>query len=432
MKESESSKEYSDKLLGISNKIRLLGTPVSDSRIVQKILVTIPERYEAAITTLENTKELSNITLAELLNALHAQDQRRLTRQECVVEGALPAKHQVAEKSKKKYQNRSYGRNSKKSYPPCHHCNKVSHPPFKCWRRPDAKCNKCNQLGHEAVICNNEVQSQNEAAQIADEEEVDQMFVASCFLTTSSSEGWLIDSGRTNYMTFDKTIFEELRPSNVKKTRIGNRGYLFAKEIGTIVITTSSGTKTIADVLYVPEIDQNLLSVGQLLEKGFKVSFENFNCYIFYTSGKEVLKVKMKGKSFAYESTEVQIAYVTISSNTEIWHKRLGHCHLQRMMRLQKSDMVRGLTELDNYLPNCISCQSGKQNRLPFAHSTWRASKKLQLIHTDVAGPQRTPSLQGSRYYILFIDDFTRMCWIYFLQFKSEVASVQESGRKSK
>lgn len=268
MKESESSKEYSDMLLGISNKIRLLGTPVSDSRIVQKILVTIPERYEAAITTSENTKELSNITLAELLNALHAQDQRRLTRQECVVEEGLPAKHQVAEKSKKKYQNRSYGRNSKKSYPPCHHCNKVGHPPFKCWRRPDAKCNKCNQLGHEAVICNNEVQSQNEAAQFADEEEVDQMFVASCFLTTSSSEGWLIDSGRTNYMTFDKTIFEELRPSNVKKTRIGNRGYLFAKEIGTIVITTSSGTKTIADVLYVPEIDQNLLSVGQLLEKG--------------------------------------------------------------------------------------------------------------------------------------------------------------------
>jgi hypothetical protein len=42
----------------------------------------------------------------------------------------------------------------------------------------------------------------------------------------------------------------------------------------------------------------------------------------------------------------------------------------------------------------------------------------------DVAGPQRTPSLKGSLYYIIFIDDFSRMCWIFFLKFKSEVARV--------
>ena len=50
--------------------------------------------------------------------------------------------------------------------------------------------------------------------------------------------------------------------------------------------------------------------------------------------------------------------------------------------------------------------------------------KKLQLIHTDVAGPLKTISLNGSRYYIAFIDDYTRMCWVYFLKFKTEVASV--------
>ena len=70
MKESETIKEYSDRLLCIANKVRLLGTEFSDSRIVEKILVTVPERYEASITTLENTRDLSKITLAELLNAL--------------------------------------------------------------------------------------------------------------------------------------------------------------------------------------------------------------------------------------------------------------------------------------------------------------------------------------------------------------------------
>ena len=69
MKESETIKEYSDRLLNIVNRVRLLGTEFSDFKIVEKILVIVPERYEASITTLENTRDLSKITLAELLNA---------------------------------------------------------------------------------------------------------------------------------------------------------------------------------------------------------------------------------------------------------------------------------------------------------------------------------------------------------------------------
>jgi hypothetical protein len=84
MKESETIKEYSDRLFGIVNRVRLLGTSFTDSRIVEKILVTIPEKYEASITTLENKKDLSKITLAKLLNALQAQEQRRLIRQDYV------------------------------------------------------------------------------------------------------------------------------------------------------------------------------------------------------------------------------------------------------------------------------------------------------------------------------------------------------------
>lgn len=52
MKESETAKQYADKFLGIANKVRLLGTKFLDSRIVQKILVTMPEKYEASIASL--------------------------------------------------------------------------------------------------------------------------------------------------------------------------------------------------------------------------------------------------------------------------------------------------------------------------------------------------------------------------------------------
>ena len=103
MKESETIKEYANKLLSIANKVRLLGSEFSDSRIVKKIPVTVPERFEAIITSLENTKDLSKLTLVELVNALQAQKQRRRMRADGSVEGALQAKLQINQGEKIKW-----------------------------------------------------------------------------------------------------------------------------------------------------------------------------------------------------------------------------------------------------------------------------------------------------------------------------------------
>ena len=160
---------------------------------------------------------MSKITLSEMLNALQAQEQRRAMRQEDDVEGALFVKHKENKNYKKNKgkshqgstgdfkanNNRSNTGNKNESYPPCQHCNRKSHPYFKCWRRPDAKCNKCNQMGHGVVICKSKNQQHGEEAQIADQEEEDQLFVATCFSGIESSESWLIDSGCTNHMTHD-------------------------------------------------------------------------------------------------------------------------------------------------------------------------------------------------------------------------------------
>ena len=93
MKESKTIKEYSGRLLDIVNNIRLLGFDFSNDRIVQKFLVTVPEKFEATIASMDNSRDLSSITLAEFLNALQAQEQRRLLRQEGSVERAFQAKN---------------------------------------------------------------------------------------------------------------------------------------------------------------------------------------------------------------------------------------------------------------------------------------------------------------------------------------------------
>ena len=415
MKESETIKEYSNKLLSIANKVRLLGTEFADSRIVEKILVTVPERYEASIATLENTKDLSKITLAEVLHALQAQEQRRLMRQEGSMEGAFQAK----------LHNNGGKNNNTQVFPPCPHCKKTNHPQRRCWWRPDARCHKCGQLGHMEKICKSQ-QQQGEVKVAEDQPQEEQLFAVSCFAANSSTESWLIDSGCTNHMTYDREIFRELDKTTLSKVKIGNGAYIAVKGKGTVAIEGQTGLKLISDVLYVPEINQNLLSVPQLLEKGYKVLFEDKNCMIKDSEGREVFKVQMKGKSFALDfMSEEQAAVHKEVSSTVLWHKRLGHFHHDALIFMKKNNLAKGLPELEEELPTCAACQYGKQTRLPFPQNkAWRASQKLQLIHTDVGGPMKTLSLNGSKYYIVFIDDNTRMCWIYFMKLKSEVADI--------
>jgi hypothetical protein len=122
-------------------------------------------------------------------------------RQDQVPEGALQAKYSGSDKKKffkknqvsnsskttvNQFQNR--GKFLKRNFPPCQHCNKLGHPPFKCWKRPDAKCSKCHQMGHEAIICRTRFQKQDEDAQVASQDDEDQMFVATCFLVQTSSD----------------------------------------------------------------------------------------------------------------------------------------------------------------------------------------------------------------------------------------------------
>jgi hypothetical protein len=80
------------------------------------------------------------------------------------------------------------------------------------------------------------------------------------------------------------------------------------------------------------------------------------------------------------------------------------------LVHMQKKKMVHGMPNLEEEILVCAYCQYDKQNKLSFPHNkAWRVIKKLQLIHTDVARPLKTISLNGSRYYIAFIDDYTRM-----------------------
>ena len=107
---------------------------------------------------------------------------------------------------------------------------------------------------------------------------------------------WLIDSGCSNHMTYNKSLFREWCESTSLKVRVGDGKYIAIKGKCTITILTYQGRKLISDVLYMLDIDQNLLSVAQLVRKGYKVLFNNDYCLIKDANGSDLFRIEMKEK----------------------------------------------------------------------------------------------------------------------------------------
>lgn len=443
MKENELVKDFTDRLLKVVNQIRVLGEPLTDQRVVEKVLVSLPEKFEAKISSLEESRNLSEITLSELINALQATEQRRAIRKEESLESAFMSSQS---KKNKKNKNKNKGgtgyggfnnnnnnnnfnnnnnnarqqqggqRQNNGGYPPCPHCKKHGHAPNKCFWRPDVTCDKCGQRGHVGKVCKQGRQQANVV-----NEEAETLFVATCLKATSSGFGWLVDSGCSHHMTFEETNFVELDRSYKTRVKIGNGSFMDVEGKGDISLSTNKGTKIIQNVLYVPSLCENLLSVAQLVEKGYVLNFGCDGCLILDAFGNELFKVALKDKSYRLNLLDSEQALKgKVESISQLWHKRLGHSSYGAMKNTNA--LVNDMPLIDDVKNVCEVCQLGKSTRLPFPKiGAWRAKEKLELVHSDVCGPMSVSSLSGCRYFLTFIDDYSRMCWVYFLTHKSQV-----------
>ncbi|MCO5587489.1 hypothetical protein L7F22_041438 [Adiantum nelumboides] len=247
---------------------------------------------------------------------------------------------------------------------------------------------------------------------------------------------WYFDSGASRHITSRKDLFSSLdaAPAGKKVTCANNASYPI-KGVGKILITISDGSDLcLPDVLYVPGIKKNLLSVSSLAKNGLRVIFEDDRCiirdrengYSLITTG------TLENGLFVLDRYEKQIQACIAETKTqamqdaELWHARFGHVGYGSLMTLQRHNMVHDLSLLE--MPPrhvCEGCVLGKMHRFAFSHDgSVRATRKLQLVHSDVCGPMRTPSVGNSLYFVTFIDDFSRFCWVYPLKAKSDVFVV--------
>jgi len=146
-------------------------------------------------------------------------------------------------------------------------------------------------------------------------------------LIVQMTDVWLLDSGCTNHMSPNLEIFRNLNKVVSTKVKVGNGELLDVKGKGMAAIKTIPGIKLLENVLYVPEIEQNLMSVDQLVGAGFSLLFKGSLCVIKDCNGVELIIVAMKNNSFPlYLNESSHIAYTSIEDQSSLMHKRLGHC----------------------------------------------------------------------------------------------------------
>nr|GEX58549.1 hypothetical protein [Tanacetum cinerariifolium] len=181
------------------------------------------------------------------------------------------------------------------------------------------------------------------------------------------------------------------------------------------------GAVMIRRVYYVEGLNHNLFSVGELCDADLDVTFRKSTCYIRYLKGNDLL-TGSRGKdlySITLQDTTstnpICLMAKATSSQAWLWHRRLSHLNFDTINLLSKNDIVVGLPKLKFVKDHlCSSCELGKAKRKSF-HTKFTPSSKrrLQLIHMDLCGPMRVASINGKRYVLVIVDDYSRYTWTY-------------------
>lgn len=312
-------------------------------------------------------------------------------------------------------------------------------------QKPKVKCHHCGKLRHIKKFCRKlkaekEKSEGSEKAAISavkedsDSESSALVGVADQALSVSSSNeqrAWIVDSGATSHMCRDKKSFSALYQSeDPVDVVLGDGRTLSAVGRGNVeldMVLPNGKVKscTLYDVLYVPDLSYNLVSVAKASQKGKVVKFTKSACYILDKQHRMFAKATKVGGLYKldYKLNHERANVVEQSESKEdLWHKRFGHLGVGSLQSLARERLVDGFDfDSSKRLTFCETCPQAKQHRSKFSASSTKAAEPLGLVHSDLCGKMNVKSHGGAEYFLNFIDDKTRYVWVYFLHHKDEV-----------
>lgn len=229
---------------------------------------------------------------------------------------------------------------------------------------------------------------------------------------------WIVDSGASNHMTPHREYLTDFKLFEAPRhIYVGNGERVDAIGAGRMPFTMGNSEGELKQVLFVPQLSENLFSVGKAMALNCNVEFNQRQREVrFYRDNDLVLVGKKKPGSPYFilplkpsAPVEQRAAdCALLGATVEEWHRRFGHCSTQTIEAMVRNNAVDGLTISNQQRHDCPACILGKLCRASHAsRSTVKANDKSAVLHIDTVGPLKVPSLGGSRYFVLATEEYS-------------------------
>ena len=398
LKDGESVQDHIKSIMELFNELAIVGDAIDEEDRVVYLLASLPDSFNTLVTALEANEDVPKM--------------------EIVTERLLHAERKQREKTSSDETAMTARRQFKGRGPRCHYCRKFGHIQKNCTER----------------IKNEEKSKQGAPAETPKGKKKEKVGLLTRHVlgVRELAQDWILDSGATCHICNSKELFADFQVlSKPQKVTLGDEHSLEAVGMGHVEVRLKlphgeSRIGQLSDVLYVPSLAFNLLSVSKITEAGKSVKFSKTEGAIFNNEGEKVAVASKIGNLYYLNCESLQGQHInsaTHQSMENLWHRRFGHLSQRSLMTLKKDGLVRGFDyDTSQVIDFCESCIGGKIHRNPFPKSgRERAREPLELVHSDVCGKISSPSLSQAEYFVTFIDDKTHYTWVYVMKHKSEV-----------
>jgi histone deacetylase 1/2 len=304
--------------------------------------------------------------------------------------------------------------------------------------RPNVDCQLCGIYGHYASRCHrrfkrdflgigNDGRGNEKQAAIAEQSSAGGYHGAGGHTPSYPIDvPWYFDTGATDHMTNEAGRLQAQEPYRGRdKVRTADGSGMPITHVGQASLLSSSSRRLrLRNVLHVPLVTRPLLSVRKFTyDNDVFCEFHPFHLFVKDRATREVLlRGRIHQGLYALEPPSLPEVFSAVRTSASHWHARLGHpaspivSHVLHRHELPTSSHNKNLAV-------CDACQQGKSHQLPFVSSSRVVTKPLELVFSDVWGPAQT-SVSGHKYYVSFIDAYSRFTWLYLLKSKADVFNV--------
>jgi hypothetical protein len=302
----------------LQSQLSNIGHQVTEDELCCSLLAGLPQEYEQVIAVLEGGDELGLETVVRQLLAVENRHKTKIAAEDEA--SAFPARQQNAKGGGKPSSRRPQGsgNNSQKS---CYYCGKKGHLKADCWKRQQ---DQGRNEGSARVALMAKVSSARPKLPEGDE-----------------GSTWIIDSGATHHIAHDASIFKDYHAGSAMQVQIGDGDHLEVKGSGDVEFDTNvDGVRSkivLKNVLHVPDMTANLVSVSQMTKMGAQVSFEGARCKVL-KCGRSVMTAKKTGQAYTIKAVypSCQGMAVAVQESAQLWHRRYGHLGWDNLARKKR------------------------------------------------------------------------------------------------